>query len=293
MMSARGWIALSSAIAVCGAGTRLTLACGQPRSLLGPPARVVARAEQIVWAEASGRQPIPGDDQAARYTFKVLRVFRGQLGATIEVVGSGDGEEVRSPSYDRDSNFANHTSPEFWTDLHGRMAFGGDCQMIPPYFAIGHRYLLLLGPPDLKQFERVDSEDDRWFQFVRDAARAPAEPLPPPVERSRRVVELSPRRGDSSCLENMGGTTAATELSEGDLRNIDALIRKRDRWPVIAIDHIAAFRDRYDRSPGDLDFEATTGVGCGAHAGRGRSYRLKLVRGRWTVASVETWVSGS
>ena len=163
-MSKRAWIALSLAIAACCGGARQTLACGEPRLLLRPHAKTIADARQIFWAEVTGRQPIGGVDRArnpVRYQFKVLRIFKGQVGSTSEVDGVED-----DPSDGSDTTFANHTAPEFWKNLWGRMAFGGDCTMVPPHFITGRRYLLVFGPPDLKQFERVDSEDDRWLKYV-------------------------------------------------------------------------------------------------------------------------------
>jgi hypothetical protein len=109
---------------------------------------------------------------------------------------------------------------------HAGLAFGGDCQMLPPPFAVGHRYLLVSGPPDLKQFERVESEDDRWLQYVAEKARAKGVPWPPVVERDHRVVQLSSHDGNSSCLWRAGGTIVDTELSANEVRKIESRIRQ-------------------------------------------------------------------
>ena len=164
-MLTRDCVAASLAIVACCVGARQSLACGEPRLLLRRHANVIAEARQIVWAEVTGSQPIKGDGWAGtpvRYKFKVLRTFKGQVGPTTEVDGAKD-----APYDGSDTTFANHTAPEFWKYLRGRMAFGGDCMMWPPHFVVGRRYLLLLGlADDLKQFERVDNEDDRWLRYV-------------------------------------------------------------------------------------------------------------------------------
>ena len=163
-MSKNRWLAFSLVLVACCWCAKPTLACGEPRLLLRRHAETVVRASQIFWAEVTGRQPISGADGAravVQYSFKVLRVFKGQVGSTFQL----DGEED-DPSDGSDTTFANHTAPVFWKNLQGRMGFGGDCIMDPPHFIAGRRYLLVLGPPDLKQYERVDSEDDKWLKYV-------------------------------------------------------------------------------------------------------------------------------
>jgi hypothetical protein len=284
-MSARGWVVLSLAVAVTGARARVTLACGEPLSLMGRHAEVIARAHEIVWAEATGRGPIPGDEKAVRYTFKVLRVFRGHAGATTEV----DGGEAAPRFAQWDTTFGNHAAPEFWKRRFGRLAFGGDCQMFPPPFAIGHRYLLISGPPDLKQFERVESEDDRWLQYVAQRARAAEVPWPPVVERDHRIVQLPSQDRNSSCLWRAGGTIVDTELSTNEVRNIASRIRKLDARPIMVIAR-ATSRLPHDQTAPDFEIQVRTGVDCGKRSGSGGDYRLRIVDGGWTVVSILTWV---
>jgi hypothetical protein len=284
-MSARGWVALSLAVAVSGARARVTLACGEPLSLLGPYDKLIARAHEIVWAEATGRGPIQGDEKAVRYIFKVLRVFRGHAGATTEV----DGGEA-APRFDQwDTTFSNHAAPEFWKRRFGRLAFGGDCQMLPPPFTVGHRYLLISGPPDLKQFERVESEDDRWLQYVAQKARAEGVPWPPVVERDHRVVQLSSQDRNSSCLWRAGGTIVDTELSANEVRKIESRIRQIDARSIIAIER-ATSRLPHDQTAPDFEIKVLTAVDCGRRSGSGGDYRLRIVDGRWTIVSILTWV---
>jgi hypothetical protein len=121
-------------------------------------------AKQIFWAEVIGAESIKGADKArkaVRYKLRVLRVLKGQVGATSELDGEGDLSGIW------DTTFANHTEDEFWKRSAGRMGVEGDCSMVPPHFIVGKRYLVIIGPAeDTKQFERVDSEDDRWLKYV-------------------------------------------------------------------------------------------------------------------------------
>jgi hypothetical protein len=65
------------------------------------------------------------------------------------------------------TDFNAHAEEEFWASRVGRLGIAGDCSLIPPAFAVGARYLLLLGvAPDQKQFEQLAAKDDRWLSYV-------------------------------------------------------------------------------------------------------------------------------
>jgi hypothetical protein len=168
------WMA---AIAVAGFGL---LVCASPargcytmpQSLARPHTELIAEATQIVWAEvvsSRATEGVPSAKQPVRYKLNVLRVFKGQLESTIELDGEGGLSGIW------DTTFASHSEEEFWKKPSGRMGIQGDCSMVPVLFRVGVRYLIILGgAPDTKQFERVDSQDDRWFQFIaRNAAGKP------------------------------------------------------------------------------------------------------------------------
>jgi hypothetical protein len=135
-----------------------------PRNLARPHAAVISEAKQIYWAEVLGSKPTRLGGKArnpVRYTLKVLRTLKGQVGATAEIDGEGDLSGIW------DTTFTNHTDDEFWRQSSGRMGVKGDCSMVPPHFIIGKRYLIVISPSeDTKQFERVDTQDDRWLQYA-------------------------------------------------------------------------------------------------------------------------------
>jgi hypothetical protein len=104
-------------------------------------------------------------------------------------------------------------------------------------------------------------------------------------------MHLSSPVTDTSCLERMGGTRVAAELTDDDVRKIESLIRKVDDLPIMAIDRPSAFAGRHNRRAPDFQFEAMTGVGCGPLSGHGSFYRLSLVNGEWTLTPGGSWVS--
>src|SRR5947209_7265234 len=66
-------------------------------------------------------------------------------------------------------------------------------------------------------------------------ARAGAGAIESRLSASYRSVRLSSTNGDTSCLDLKGGTAVAKEVSDSDLREIEALIRRVDPLPIIWI----------------------------------------------------------
>lgn len=160
------WIAtalLASAVLSLEAGA--VLACMiMPQNLARPHLAVIAEAKQIVWVEVMGTQPIGRIEKArkaVRYKLKVLRVLKGQVRSMIDLDGEGNLSGIW------DTTFGNHAEDEFWKQSSGRMGVEGDCSMVLPHFIVGKRYLVIISSPeDTKQFERVDTESDRWLKYV-------------------------------------------------------------------------------------------------------------------------------
>lgn len=145
--------------------TGTAVACyTMPRNLARPHAAVVAEAKQIFWAEVLSAEPagqVGKAPKAVRYKLQVLRVLKGQVGSTADLDGRGELSGIW------DTTFNNHAEGDFWSRSAGRMGVQGDCSMAPPHFVIGERYLVVIsGSDDTKQFERVDSESDRWLKYV-------------------------------------------------------------------------------------------------------------------------------
>ena len=145
--------------------TRPARACfSMPQNLARPHAEVAAEAKQIFLAEVVSVLPIKSTSKARKpvqYTLKVIQVFMGQVGSTVQLDGEGDLSGIW------DTTFSDHTDEGFWKRAKGRMGIQEDCSMVPPHFLIGKRYLILISQAeDSKQFERVDNKNDRWLQFV-------------------------------------------------------------------------------------------------------------------------------
>jgi len=122
-------------------------------------------------------------------------------------------------------------------------------------------------------------------------AGPPAPLLPPEPPEGRRVVHLASATFDTSCLDQMGGTSVATDLSDDDIRKIESLILTTDPLPIIEIGRLPAFAGRPDRRPPDFELTATTGAECGPFSGHGNVYRLNRVDGEWTLTPGGSWVS--
>ena len=104
-----------------------------------------------------------------------------------------------------------------------------------------------------------------------------------------RVVQPSPAGDDLSCLARHGGTLVAAELSDRDVRKIEALIRQSHSLPIMAIHHPGFLGERPDSK--GADFEVMTGVGCGPLSGHGGMFRLTRVDGEWIITERGSWVS--
>ena len=64
------------------------------------------------------------------------------------------------------TDFDSHSDKYFW-GRSGRLGIRGDCSVVPPAFAVGRRYVLLLGiTPDTKQYEQVSEEGDQWVRYI-------------------------------------------------------------------------------------------------------------------------------
>jgi hypothetical protein len=135
-----------------------------PQNLARPHSDVIAEAKQIIWVEVVNTQQAKHVDKARKpvsYKLRVLRVLKGQVASTVALSGEGDLSGIW------DTTFSNHSDAEFWKRSSGRMGVEGDCSMVPPLFIVGKRYLVLLSSSeDTKQFERVDTEGDRWLRYV-------------------------------------------------------------------------------------------------------------------------------
>ena len=71
---------------------------------------------------------------------------------------------------------------------------------------------------------------------------------------------------------------------------IEALIRRKDPWPIIAIERMPPVTNRQNVK--SAPFKAVTGVGCHGHlSGHGGMFYLGNTAGGWTIMSEGSWVS--
>jgi hypothetical protein len=104
-----------------------------------------------------------------------------------------------------------------------------------------------------------------------------------------RVVRLSSVGTDTTCLEKAGGTVVPAELSDADVRTIEALIRKVDALPIVRIGQ-PTFGGGW-LGGGAPELEGMTGVECGALSGHGTVYRITRVDGKWRVTVSGEWAA--
>ncbi len=145
---------------------KLAYACqGVREDLSRPHAALVDEAAKILLVETADQQPtadVPGARSPVIYSLRILEVLKGDASDTLEVPGDGDLSGIW------DTTFSDHFQEEFWKHRTGRMGIRGSCDMVAPAFVAGARYLVFFGlRPDTKQFERVNSESDRWLTYVR------------------------------------------------------------------------------------------------------------------------------
>jgi hypothetical protein len=112
---------------------------------------------------------------------------------------------------------------------------------------------------------------------------------PPDAGTHDRLLHLSLAGNDVSCLARVGGTLVARELSDQDVHRIEALIRRWDSLPIIAIRQKSFFGE--PASSKGVDFEAMTGVECGGLSGHGKLFRLTRVDGEWLIKKEGSWFS--
>lgn len=125
------------------------------------------QAKTIVWAKAISRKPlltVKHANSPATYQFEVIEVLKGSnLGHVVTLDGDADLSGLW------DTTFTNHTDREFLNDHHGRLGNVGDCITTPaPEFKLGSKYVLILGGvDDSKNYERVDNQQDSWYQLIK------------------------------------------------------------------------------------------------------------------------------
>jgi hypothetical protein len=104
-----------------------------------------------------------------------------------------------------------------------------------------------------------------------------------------RIVRLPSTLDDTSCLDRAGGTVVVNELSDDDVRRIEALIGNVDPLPIMSIGHPTFVFGA--RDAGDNEFEGMTGVECGPLSGHGTVYRISRARDEWRITVTGQWAS--
>jgi hypothetical protein len=155
-------------------GLLLALAAPASQACYSPPAsQLIAPDEQVHQAldVALGQviSATPLDAEQVEYRFLVLDQLTGPARKVFTVIGSGD-------RHGKDSSFNGHTDFAFWARGGGRTMNGSDC-VIHPDFVVGNSYLVFLGAPTWRSFEKIDmiggsvDPDDKWLVYVKDRLR--------------------------------------------------------------------------------------------------------------------------
>lgn len=91
--------------------------------------------------------------------FAVVDYLKGEGPARVSVALS---------AADAADKHIDHDDAAFWNDPRvGRATLSDDCR-VTVAFEPGARYLLFIGPPHVKAYERIDKDDDKWLQYVRE-----------------------------------------------------------------------------------------------------------------------------
>ena len=115
-------------------------------------------------------------------------------------------------------------------------------------------------------------------------------PKTSPPTLAARVMHLPSVAPDSSCLESSGGTRVDDGLSDGDVAAIQALIRRTDNLPIMAIEHMPPVSTRENAT--SASFKARTGIGChGRLSGHGGVFLVKKAEGVWSITRTGSWES--
>lgn len=116
--------------------------------------------ELLKSVRTSEQIPLEGD---IRYDFRVLDTLYGLDEKEISVFSKVSTYDYVARNYDH------HSEQEFWTNSGGRSEVESDCS-IKPRFDIGKVYLIIMAKnPHVKAFEKINTSNDHWLVYVRDA----------------------------------------------------------------------------------------------------------------------------
>ncbi len=172
------------------AAEAIAATCPTPSpTLISSADELIDRTKRIVIAqslpfseaepESESDRPIPLDrerdmkkaTEGERYPERVVARRKLARFGVVENI-SGNGPEIiylaSSDATDAgDGDYDGHRADQFWTDEHaGRAAIAVDCQL-DVSFVHGSKYLIFVGPPHVKAYERVAVDDDKWVEYVR------------------------------------------------------------------------------------------------------------------------------
>jgi hypothetical protein len=101
-----------------------------------------------------------------------------------------------------------------------------------------------------------------------------------------RGLQLARPGADTSCLEP-GGTRVSADLSDADVSEIEALIRRIDERPIIEVTRLSPERVR---ETDGAEVEARTGAECGGPlSGGGSEFYFRRVDGAWLMTDRADW----
>jgi hypothetical protein len=179
----------------CWLTSQVAYGCySMPENLARPASSLVQEARAIVWVLVVGvklQDPLAetNDGRLVRFDVKVLETLKGKPSKRFFVDGKidADGDQLLYSTRDNHKGF-NSESTLGTSGTEGGSSPGGCNKRALPDLLLGGRYLIFLGgPPDSKDFERVESDDDEWLRVVRTELLKLNDKRPkgPPISRPR------------------------------------------------------------------------------------------------------------
>lgn len=145
------------------------LACTAPPAYLTVPYyELISRTNRIALAETVKIDSLGGHQY--EYHFVLKESVKGNVDSSFSMTF----ENIPSPYAQDipDNDFDSHKSGIFWDQFYSRQWNGPDCEM-HPRFQKGSTYLLFLDKPfHWFSFELITSNQDLWFQTVRNVVKS-------------------------------------------------------------------------------------------------------------------------
>ena len=137
-----------------------------PKNLARPATEVIKDAKQIYWVQVIGALPQHVNNKwdgelHVKYILKVIETLKGiKHTKNVMLNGIADVESYSTSIHDNHKDINDQFK-------YGSTGLSSGCLPIPALLVGGQYVIFMGGPPDTKDFERVESDEDEWLQFIR------------------------------------------------------------------------------------------------------------------------------